>query len=139
MIRRPPRSTLFPYTTLFRSARELLGGGGAGLDWTGAFQVVMGEEAPLPGVPDLALRAERAPNGTGADLLGYRRDYPAVLAAAESAAVVLVLDEPEGSVRTAGALVYVGTGRPEGARGAEAGLAIAHVAGEGGAVGHRPG
>src|SRR2546426_6585317 len=26
MIRRPPRSTLFPYTTLFRSAAELLGG-----------------------------------------------------------------------------------------------------------------
>src|SRR3712207_7249315 len=25
MIRRPPRSTLFPYTTLFRSARHLLG------------------------------------------------------------------------------------------------------------------
>src|SRR2546426_9353813 len=25
MIRRPPRSTLFPYTTLFRSADELLG------------------------------------------------------------------------------------------------------------------
>src|SRR2546430_12164613 len=24
MIRRPPRSTLFPYTTLFRSAREFL-------------------------------------------------------------------------------------------------------------------
>src|SRR5207244_7500553 len=36
------RPTFFPYTTLFRSlflARELLGGGGAGLDWTGAFQV----------------------------------------------------------------------------------------------------
>src|SRR5256885_12075181 len=26
MIRRPPRSTLFPYTTLFRSARETLHG-----------------------------------------------------------------------------------------------------------------
>src|SRR2546427_7678259 len=26
MIRRPPRSTLFPYTTLFRSARERQGG-----------------------------------------------------------------------------------------------------------------
>src|SRR3712207_7865920 len=26
MIRRPPRSTLFPYTTLFRSARELVDG-----------------------------------------------------------------------------------------------------------------
>src|SRR2546425_4672972 len=25
MIRRPPRSTLFPYTTLFRSANEFLG------------------------------------------------------------------------------------------------------------------
>src|SRR3712207_7002322 len=27
MIRRPPRSTLFPYTTLFRSARRRHGGG----------------------------------------------------------------------------------------------------------------
>src|SRR2546426_6852151 len=27
MIRRPPRSTLFPYTTLFRSFYQLLGGG----------------------------------------------------------------------------------------------------------------
>src|SRR3712207_7960035 len=26
MIRRPPRSTLFPYTTLFRSGRDLQGG-----------------------------------------------------------------------------------------------------------------
>src|SRR3712207_9505612 len=26
MIRRPPRSTLFPYTTLFRSARRYVGG-----------------------------------------------------------------------------------------------------------------
>src|SRR3712207_7994083 len=26
MIRRPPRSTLFPYTTLFRSVHDLLGG-----------------------------------------------------------------------------------------------------------------
>src|SRR3712207_9023835 len=25
MIRRPPRSTLFPYTTLFRSGREVMG------------------------------------------------------------------------------------------------------------------
>src|SRR3712207_9435809 len=29
MIRRPPRSTLFPYTTLFRSARRGLAHGGA--------------------------------------------------------------------------------------------------------------
>src|SRR2546427_9575296 len=30
MIRRPPRSTLFPYTTLFRSARRGVGGAGGG-------------------------------------------------------------------------------------------------------------
>src|SRR2546430_9608455 len=30
MIRRPPRSTLFPYTTLFRSLRDLRGAGAAG-------------------------------------------------------------------------------------------------------------
>src|SRR3712207_8853425 len=29
MIRRPPRSTLFPYTTLFRSRRSVRGGGTA--------------------------------------------------------------------------------------------------------------
>src|SRR3712207_8034746 len=34
MIRRPPRSTLFPYTTLFRSVHQLAGpvGGGCGGD-----------------------------------------------------------------------------------------------------------
>src|SRR3712207_8266261 len=30
MIRRPPRSTLFPYTTLFRSLRRRAAGGGGG-------------------------------------------------------------------------------------------------------------
>src|SRR3954467_16008544 len=32
MIRRPPRSTLFPYTTLFRSSGRLVDGGGAAGD-----------------------------------------------------------------------------------------------------------
>src|SRR5258708_17563133 len=32
MIRRPPRSTLFPYTTLFRSRRDRGAEGGAALD-----------------------------------------------------------------------------------------------------------
>src|SRR3712207_7400087 len=32
MIRRPPRSTLFPYTTLFRSARWLAGPGRGAVD-----------------------------------------------------------------------------------------------------------
>src|SRR5260221_3627945 len=49
MIRRPPRSTLFPYTTLFRSlqlAQELLALAGDHV------QIVIGELAPL--LTDLA-------------------------------------------------------------------------------------
>src|SRR2546425_4870642 len=37
MIRRPPRSTLFPYTTLFRSHHERRGEGGAAHDRNGAY------------------------------------------------------------------------------------------------------
>src|SRR5256885_11196143 len=33
MIRRPPRSTLFPYTTLFRSGKEINIGGGGGVHY----------------------------------------------------------------------------------------------------------
>jgi NADH-quinone oxidoreductase subunit G len=119
-------------------ARRLLGEGG-GFEWTGAFQVVQGEEAPLAGVPNLALRAERAPNGMGAELLGYSRDYAAALQAAESAAVVLVLDEPETVVRTAGALLYLGTVLPDAARHAEVVLPIANVAEEDGTFVNRDG
>src|SRR3712207_8848078 len=35
MIRRPPRSTLFPYTTLFRSRRLLIIGASAVVRWAG--------------------------------------------------------------------------------------------------------
>ena len=116
-------------------ARELF----RGLDWTGAFQAVMGEEVPLAGVPDLALRAERVPNGRGAELLGYGREYAAALAAAESAAVVLVLDEPDIPVRASGALIYVGTVLPERAREADVVLPIANVAEEEGTFVNRDG
>src|SRR5256712_1398180 len=111
-------------------ARELF----RGHVWSGAFQVVMGEEAPLAGVPNLALRAERAANGRGAELLGYSRDYRAALAAAETAAVVLVLDEPDIAVSTAGAPLYVGAGLPPSAPAAPAGVPVADGAREEGTV-----
>src|SRR3989442_3784020 len=41
MIRRPPRSTLFPYTTLFRSTR---GGAPAGFDVMPMVPVVVGDD-----------------------------------------------------------------------------------------------
>ncbi len=42
------------------------------LGGAGVFRVSHGPEAPLPGVADLALRSERAANGAGARLLGFR-------------------------------------------------------------------
>src|SRR3712207_8544379 len=53
MIRRPPRSTLFPYTTLFRSLSRLLGvvgvgliGGSVGLAARDAGWQVVGVDSP---------------------------------------------------------------------------------------------
>src|SRR3712207_6912120 len=37
MIRRPPRSTLFPYTTLFRSGRFVAGFGNSSKSWVRVF------------------------------------------------------------------------------------------------------
>jgi NADH-quinone oxidoreductase subunit G len=120
-------------------ARALL----ANFEWTGAFQLVMGDVAPLAGVPNLALRAERAPNVTGAELLGYTRAYAPALAAAERAGVVLVLDDPEVAVRPAGSLIYLGTVLPDdgGAalRSADVVLPIANVAEEDGTFVNRDG
>src|SRR3712207_8758356 len=59
MIRRPPRSTLFPYTTLFRS--PLRAGGGAG-----ATRAQPGVQPPVPGDVCLAERAEGKPGAAGA-------------------------------------------------------------------------
>ena len=40
---------------------------------SGAFRVIEGEEAPLAGVEDLALRRERAANVYGAETLGFKK------------------------------------------------------------------
>src|SRR5262245_63597227 len=48
MIRRPPRSTLFPYTTLFRSPA---GRGGQLPQWCGVHRRRQGDP-PVPGVND---------------------------------------------------------------------------------------
>src|SRR5258705_8298849 len=48
MIRRPPRSTLFPYTTLFRSKRRIFGH--TGRTWPNCTDRTIGRAA-RPGVP----------------------------------------------------------------------------------------
>src|SRR3712207_7850842 len=62
MIRRPPRSTLFPYTTLFRSLAALGAEGGLLLVGEEAVGVVVAELGVLPGGQaaglDLLVRSE---------------------------------------------------------------------------------
>ena len=58
-------------------------------------------EEPLVGVPGLALRKERAPNGDGGRLLGYTAAWDAALKACAGAGVVLVLDVELGEAERA--------------------------------------
>src|SRR3712207_7301735 len=46
MIRRPPRSTLFPYTTLFRSRRQPVGHRHRGQPTTALGRIAAGREGP---------------------------------------------------------------------------------------------
>jgi NADH-quinone oxidoreductase subunit G len=83
----------------------------------GAFRVREGAEAPLAGVPGLALRRERAPNVHGALAAGFSRDWAAGLARAGAAAAALVLDESLEGVAWGGSpMIYIGTTLPEAAR-----------------------
>lgn len=69
--------------------RRLAGRGGS---LVSAVKVPLGEEAPLAGVPNLALRRERVPNLDGARMVGYDAEWEAALEAARGASLVLVLD-----------------------------------------------
>src|SRR5260221_6009945 len=61
MIRRPPRSTLFPYTTLFRSKRDFHGASRRGEGFGGRSGGFAGQKIPLfcagPGHPDQIRRS----------------------------------------------------------------------------------
>src|SRR5260370_29994350 len=55
MIRRPPRSTLFPYTTLFRSAGAYIEGGTLNTKNGGTFITPNGNSSTLDGITKGAL------------------------------------------------------------------------------------
>ena len=82
----------------------------------GAFRVVQGEEAPLPGVEDLSLRTDRAANARGAELFGFTRsDNP--LAKLGSGDVLIVADEELAgidapNVANAAGIIVIGTTLP---------------------------
>ncbi len=86
---------------------------GAG-EVTAAVRIPRGEEAPLAGIPGLALRRERAPNGDGARLLGYTDAWADAVSAARGAALTVLLDaeltdDEAAAVQAGGALVVLGT------------------------------
>jgi NADH-quinone oxidoreductase subunit G len=107
-------------------------------DVTAAVQVPLGDEAPLAGIPNLALRRERAPNLAGAELLGYTPNWAAAMREALDAALVVVLDADlaeadEAALASArGAVVLLGTVLAEGVRNAELMLPVTNMAEENG-------
>jgi NADH-quinone oxidoreductase subunit G len=109
-----------------------------GREVTAAVQVPLGDEAPLAGLPNLALRRERAANLAGAELLGYGHDWAGAIAAAASAAVVIVLDaelsadEQAALAAAPGIVVLLGTVPYEGVRNAALVLPLTTMAEENG-------
>ena len=84
-------------------------------DVAAGVDVPLGDEAPLAGIPGLALRPERAPNLRGAELVGYTAGFDAPRRALERAGLVLVLDAEldDDTARqlasARGAVVWLGT------------------------------
>src|SRR3712207_8864254 len=78
MIRRPPRSTLFPYTTLFRSAAAGRDGGARGRTWTRDDHSANDYEA---GTAWGASGDEGRPNGQGNGVLPLLDEEHAVIRA----------------------------------------------------------
>jgi NADH-quinone oxidoreductase subunit G len=78
-----------------------------------AYHMPTGPEAPLPGAPDLSLRADRAANGRGADLLGFERLDDPFRALQPGDALVLadhrLREEDRAALDRASAVVVVGT------------------------------
>ena len=78
-----------------------------------AMVIPRGDESPLPGAPDLSLRAERAANATGARAMGVREAASVQTAVAGAEVVLVVGDLPEGTSASDFAvgtsIVYAGT------------------------------
>jgi NADH-quinone oxidoreductase subunit G len=100
----------------------------------GAFRVERGPEAPLAGVKDLALRAERAANVRAAEMFGFAKsDTP--LDGLQDGDVLVVADHElteadQAAIARASAVIVVGTALPEAVRHAIVVLPATNVAEE---------
>ena len=92
---------------------KLIGANGG----SGAFAVKTGPEAPLPGVKDLSLRAERAANGKGAELLGFKRATSPLDGIAAGDVLIVADADMSGAtaeqLALASAIVVIGTVLPD--------------------------
>jgi NADH-quinone oxidoreductase subunit G len=101
----------------------------------GVFRCTTGPEAPLPGVKDLSLRADRAPNVNGAELLGFKRHDANVLAGLKEGDVLVLADDQLAgldlaSVAKASEIIVIGTVHVAGIPTPAVVLPIANVAEE---------
>ncbi|MEO8945864.1 MAG: 2Fe-2S iron-sulfur cluster-binding protein [Gemmatimonadaceae bacterium] len=117
--------------TLFLLSRLIRANGGAGV-----FAVPTGSEAPLPGVKDLSLRADRAANGAGASALGFKRSNSPFDGLAAGDLLVVADADASGitpaQLALASAIIVIGTNLPENLRTAAIVLPIANYAEEDG-------
>ncbi len=100
----------------------------------GVFRVATGDEAPLPGVEDLALRRDRAANVAGAEMLGYTRSESPLDGVGEGDVLIIADDDLEGLDATqagrAGSVIVIGTVVPVGIDNAAVVLPIANFSEE---------
>jgi NADH-quinone oxidoreductase subunit G len=104
----------------------------------GAFRVTEGEEAPLAGVEDLALRRERAANVHGAEALGFNKTKD-LLGALKQGDVLVVAGEDLAGIEAsalerAGDVIVISSVLPEAASKASVVLPIANFSEEEGTV-----
>jgi predicted molibdopterin-dependent oxidoreductase YjgC len=111
---------------------QLMGSG------SGAFRVTEGDEAPLAGVPDLALRRERAANVNGAETLGFKKTKD-LLAGLKQGDVLVVAGEDlaeidASALSRASDVIVISSVLPEAANKASVVLPIANFSEEEGTV-----
>ncbi len=111
---------------------ELMQGG------SGAFRVTEGEEAPLPGVEDLALRRERAANVYGAEKLGFNKTKDLLGGLGQGDVLVIAGEDLAGidasALARAGDVIVISSVLPEAAGKASVVLPIANYSEEEGTV-----
>jgi NADH-quinone oxidoreductase subunit G len=105
---------------------------------SGAFRVTEGEEAPLPGVEDLALRRERAANVYGAETLGFNKTRDLLGGLKQGDVLVVAGEDLEGieasALARASDVIVISSILPEAASNASVVLPIANFSEEEGTV-----